>query len=34
MAAIVDTATAENASGFEVEVEWVEFDKEETRGRT
>ena len=29
MAAIVDMANAENGSGFEVEVEWVGFDKEE-----
>ena len=29
MAAIVDMANSENRSGFEVEIEWVEFDKEE-----
>ena len=28
MAAIVDMANAENGSRFEVEVEWVGFDKE------
>ena len=27
MAAIVNMANSENESGFEVEVEWVEFDK-------
>ena len=30
MAAIVDMANAENGSGFEVEEEWVGFDKENT----
>ena len=30
MAAIVDMANAENGPGFEVEVEWVGFDKENT----
>ena len=29
IAAIVDTANAQNGSGLEVEVEWVGFDKEE-----
>ena len=29
MAAIVDISNTENGSGFEVEVEWVGFDKEE-----
>ena len=30
MAAIVDTANAENGSGFEMGAEWVKFDKENT----
>lgn len=30
MAAIVDVSEAENGSGFEVLVEWVRFDEENT----
>ena len=30
MAAIVDMANAENGSGFEVDVEWVGFDRKDS----